>query len=198
MMDVHAGGHAKQEDLAEMHEMVKPKYLIPIEGNYSFLCEHAKTAIKNGFPREHIFIADNGQIMEFDKKGNGVITNKKIPTEYVFVDGLGVGDTNRIVLRDRQELAGDGIVIVVAVIETQTGKLMALPDIISRGFIYMKESQELIQSARRFAAKVLKDKDPNSGANPTYLKEKLRDDLGEFLYKKTERRPMILPVIVEV
>ncbi|MBE7525107.1 ribonuclease J [candidate division WWE3 bacterium] len=198
MMDVHAGGHAKQEDLAEMHEMVKPKYIIPIEGHYSFLCEHAKVAIQNGFPKERIFIADNGQIMEFDKKGNGVLTNKKVPTEYVFVDGLGVGDTNQIVLRDRQELAGDGIMIVVAVIEARTGVPLALPDIISRGFIYMKESQDLIQSARRFCAKVLKDNDPNSEANPTYLKEKLKDELGEYLFKKTERRPMILPVIVEV
>lgn len=198
MMDVHAGGHAKQEDLQEMLDYIKPKYLIPIEGHYSFLMEHAKAAERTGFPSDHIFIADNGQIIEFDHNRKGQITNKKVPTEYVFVDGLGVGDTNRIVLRDRKELAGDGILIVVAVIETQTGNLLNLPDIISRGFIYMKESQELIQSARRFASKVLKDNDPKSAANPTYLKEKLRDELGEYLYKKTERRPMILPVIVEV
>jgi ribonuclease J len=198
MMDIHAGGHAKQEDLQEMHEMIKPKYLIPIEGNYSFLCEHAKLAVQKGFPKERIFIADDGQIMEFDRTGNGVITNKKVPTEFVFVDCLGVGDVSHIVLRDRQEMAGDGIVIVVAVVETQTGALLALPDIISRGFIYMKEHQELIQDARRHAAKVLKDEDPNSAANPTFLKDKLKDELGEFLFKKTERRPMILPVIVEV
>jgi ribonuclease J len=198
MMDVHAGGHAKQEDLQELLGWVRPKYLIPIEGHYSFLVEHAKAAERAGMPHDNIFIADNGQIIEFDHKGNGQLTNKKVPTEYVFVDGLGVGDTNRIVLRDRRELAGDGIVIVVAVIETQTGKLLNLPDIISRGFIYMKESQELIQSARRYSVKILKDENPKSAANPTYLKEKIRDDLGEFLYKKTERRPMILPVIVEV
>ncbi len=198
MMDIHAGGHAKQEDLSELLEWIKPKYLIPIEGNYSFLVDHANLAHKHGFPMDHVFIADNGQVIEFDLKGNGVLTNKKVPTEYVFVDGLGVGDTNQIVLRDRQELAGDGIVIVVAVIEEKTGSCLALPDIISRGFIFMKDSQELIQQARRFAAKILKDDDPRSAANPTYLKEKLRDDLGEFFYKKTERRPMILPVIVEV
>ena len=198
MMDVHAGGHAKQEDLQQMVEWIKPKYLIPIEGHYSFLMEHAKAAERVGFNRDNVFVADNGQVIEFDSKGKGMLTNKKVPTEYVFVDGLGVGDTNRIVLRDRTELAGDGIVIVVAVVDAQTGNVLNLPDIISRGFIYMKDSQELIQSARRFAAKVLKDNDPNSAANPAYLKEKLRDDLGEFLYKKTERRPMILPVIVEV
>ncbi|MCW1892557.1 MAG: RNase J family beta-CASP ribonuclease [Candidatus Uhrbacteria bacterium] len=198
MMDVHAGGHAKQEDLQDMATWIKPKYLIPIEGHYSFLMDHAKTVERIGFPHENIFVADNGQVMEFDHSGVGMLTNKKVPTEYVFVDGLGVGDTNRIVLRDRQELAGDGIVIIVAVVEARTGNLLNLPDIISRGFIFMKDSQELIQSARRFAAKVLKDTDPNSAVNPSYLKDKLRDDMGEFFYKKTERRPMILPVIVEV
>lgn len=198
MMDIHAGGHAKQEDLQEMLTWVNPKYLIPIEGHYSFLMDHAHAAERTGFKHENIFIADNGQVIEFDHKGNGQLTNAKVSTEYVFVDGLGVGDTNRIVLRDRKELAGDGIVIVVAVVEERTGSLLNLPDIISRGFIYMKDQQELIQSARRFASKALKDHDPKLAANPMYLKEKLRDELGEFLYKKTERRPMILPVIIEV
>ncbi len=198
MMDVHAGGHAKQEDLQEMHDMVKPKYIVPIEGHYSFLVDHSKAAMENGFPKERIFIADNGQIMEFDQKGNGTLTNKKVPSEFVFVDGLGVGDVSQVVLRDRQELAGDGIVIVVAVVEHRSGNLLALPDLISRGFIYMKEQQELIGDARRFAAKVLKDRDPKTPADPAFLKDKLRDELGEFFFKKTERRPMILPVIVEV
>jgi ribonuclease J len=198
MMDVHAGGHAKQEDLQEMHAWVKPKYLVPIEGHYSFLVDHAKAAVAGGFPRERIFIADNGQVMEFDGSANGVLTNHKVPTEFVFVDGLGVGDVSQVVLRDRQELAGDGIVIIVAVIEHRTGKLLALPDIISRGFVYMKEQQELIQNARRVSAGVLKDRDANTPADPSHLKEKLRDEMGEFFYKKTERRPMILPVIVEV
>ncbi len=197
MMDVHAGGHAKQEDLVEMHQMIRPKYLIPIEGHYSFLCEHAKIATKSGFPKDNVFIADNGQIMEFDRQGNGQLTNKKHLTEYVFVDGLGVGDTNQIVLRDRQELSGDGVVIVVAVVNAKTGKLLNLPDIISRGFIYMKEGEELIRLARKKVAHALQDNDPRSAANGRYLKEKIRDDLGEFLFHKTQRRPMILPVIVE-
>ncbi|MFH1621297.1 MAG: ribonuclease J [Patescibacteria group bacterium] len=197
MMDVHAGGHAKQEDLVEMQQMIHPKYLVPIEGHYSFLCEHAKISVNSGFPKNNIFIADNGQIMEFDRQGNGQLTNKKYPTEYVFVDGLGVGDTNQVVLRDRQELAGDGVVIVVAVVSERTGKLLNLPDIISRGFIYMKEGEELIRMARKKVANTLQDNDPRSSANGRYLKEKIRDDLGEFLFHKTQRRPMILPVIVE-
>ncbi|MFH1077698.1 MAG: ribonuclease J [Patescibacteria group bacterium] len=198
MMDVHAGGHAKQDDLKEMHAMLKPKYLIPIEGHHSFLREHAKLAIAVGFPPENIFVADNGQIMEFDRHGIGQLTNRKVPTDYVFVDGLGVGDTNHIVLRDRQELAADGILIVIAVIATRSGRLLHLPDIISRGFVYMKDHQELIQMTRKKAADVLKDKDPRSAANGSFLKDKLRDDLGEYLYHKTQRRPMILPIIVEV
>lgn len=198
MMDIHAGGHAKQEDLQDMLTWIHPKYLIPVEGHYSFLMDHKKAAERTGFPGDHVFVADNGQVVEFDHAGNGMLTNKKVPTEYVFVDGLGVGDTNQVVLRDRRELSGDGIVIIVAVIEARTGELLNLPDIISRGFIYMKDSQELIQDARRYSARVLNDNDPKSSANPTYLKDKLRDEMGEYLYKKTERRPMILPVIIEV
>ena len=198
MMDVHAGGHAKQDDLKEMHAMLKPKYLIPIEGHHSFLREHAKLATSVGFPPENIFVADNGQIMEFDRRGVGQLTNRKIPSEYVFVDGLGVGDTNHIVLRDRQELAADGILIVIAVIAARSGKLLHLPDVISRGFVYMKEHQELIQLTRKKAADILHDKDPRSNANGSYLKDKLKDDLGDYLYHKTQQRPMILPIIVEV
>ena len=198
MMDVHAGGHARQEDLIEVHNMIKPKYLIPIEGNYSFLCEHAKAAVRGGFPRERILIADNGQIAEFDKQGNGMLTNKKIPTDYVFVDGLGVGNTNEIVLRDRQQLAQDGVVLVVAVIDSRTGAPQALPDIISRGFVYMKEHQELITHARNKVASILRDMDPRSRMQTNYLKDKLRDELGQFLFVKTEQRPMIIPVIIEV
>lgn len=197
MMDVHAGGHAQQEDLVEVHQMVKPKYLIPIEGHYSFLVEHAKAAVKAGFPADRVMIADNGQIMEFDRQGNGQLTNKKVDTSYVFVDGLGVGNTNHVVLRDRQELAGDGIVIVVAVVSRKTGKLLQLPDIIARGFVYMKEHEELVLLTRKRAAAVLKDEDPRSGPNAPYLKDKIREELGNFLYLKTQLRPMVLPIIVE-
>ncbi|MBM3205002.1 ribonuclease J [Candidatus Uhrbacteria bacterium] len=198
MMDVHAGGHAQQDDLKEMHEMIKPKYLIPIEGHYSFLCHHAKAAIANGFNPKNIFIADNGQIMEFDQKGNGMLTNKKVPTDYVFVDGLGVGNTNQVVLRDRQQLSDEGMVIVVAVVDAKTGALQALPDIISRGFVYMKEHIELISQTRNKAASIIKDRKPGAQADIGYLKDRLRDEVGEFLFMKTEQRPMIIPVIIEV
>ncbi len=198
MMDVHAGGHAQQEDLIETHQMIKPKYIIPIEGHYAFLMEHQKAAVRGGFPKDHIFIADNGQIIEFDKQRNGQLTNKKVDTSYVFVDGLGVGDTNHVVLRDRQELAGDGVVVVLALVNQKTGELIQMPDLISRGFIYMKNNEDLILQARKKVAFALKDKDPRASANASYLKDKVRDELGDFLFHKTQRRPMILPIIVEV
>jgi ribonuclease J len=198
MMDVHAGGHAQQEDLVETHQMIKPKYLIPIEGHYSFLVEHAKAAVKNGFNKDNIMIADNGQIIEFDKQRNGRLTNQKVPTDYVFVDGLGVGDTNHIVLRDRQELAGDGIVIVVAVVNHRSGKLLHLPDIISRGFVYMKDQQELIHLARKKVGDVLKRQEGPGPVDMGDIKDKIRDELGEYLFHKTQLRPMVLPIIVEV
>ncbi len=198
MMDVHAGGHAQQEDLVEMHQMVKPKYLIPIEGNYSFLCDHAKTAIAHGFHEKNIFIADNGQIMEFDQHGNGMLTNKKAVTDYVFVDGLGVGNTNQIVLRDRQQLSEEGVVVAVIILDARSGALQALPDVISRGFVYMKEHHELITLARNKTAQIVRDMDPQSALNGTFLKDQVRDQLGEFLFIKTQQRPMIIPVIIEV
>jgi ribonuclease J len=201
MMDVHAGGHAQQQDLVDMHNMVKPKYIVPIEGHYSFLCDHAKAAVAAGFPAEKIFIADNGQMMEFDKSGNGRLTNNKVDTTYVFVDGLGVGNTNQVVLRDRQQLAGDGVVILVAVIDGKTGAPAAMPDIISRGFVFMKEHQELISMSRSKAHAILKDsmsRVKGGEVDISIIKDRLRDEMGEFLFVKTELRPMVIPVIVEV
>jgi len=201
MMDVHAGGHAQQEDLVEMHKMIKPKYIVPIEGHYSFLCEHAKAAVAAGFPSDKIFIADNGQMIEFDKQGNGRLTNNKVDTTYIFVDGLGVGNTNQVVLRDRQQLAGDGVVILVAVIDGKNGQPVAVPDIVSRGFVFMKEHQELIAASRSKANQILKDSKsrvPGGEIDISLLKDKLRDEMGEFLYLKTELRPMVIPVIIEV
>ncbi|MCC6563311.1 ribonuclease J [Candidatus Uhrbacteria bacterium] len=201
MMDVHAGGHAQQQDLVDMHNMVKPKYIVPIEGHYSFLVDHAKAATKAGFPAERIFIADNGQIMEFDKQGNGRLTNNKVDTSYVFVDGLGVGNTTQVVLRDRTQLAGDGVVILVAVIDGKSGAPAAMPDIVSRGFVFMKEHQELISASRAKAHAILKDsvsRVPGGSIDISLLKDKLRDEMGEFLFIKTELRPMVIPVIVEI
>ena len=197
MMDVHAGGHAKKEDLKLMINLVRPKYFIPIEGNHSFLHIHAKWAAEVGVDPKIIFIADNGQIMEFSKLG-GRLTNKKIPADYVFVDGLGVGDVSHIVLRDRKQMSDDGMVVAIATISAKTGELVHSPDIISRGFVYMKENKKLIEKTRDKIRQLMKNNNPKNMANDMFIKNKIRNQLGDLLFKETERRPMVLPVIIEV
>lgn len=197
MMDIHAGGHAKQEDLKLMLRLVNPQYLIPIEGNHSFLHAHAKAAIQAGFDPKRIFISDNGQVIEFTKQG-GRLTTRRVPADYVMVDGLGVGDVSNVVLRDRQQLSEDGMVVIIATVVAKTGELIGEPDIISRGFIYMKAQQKLIDQTIAKVKSILTDREPKASANEAFLKNKIRDDIGQFLFQKTERRPMIMPVIIEV
>ncbi len=197
MMDVHAGGHAKQEDLKLMIRLTKPRYFIPIHGNRFLIQAHADLAAATGIPKENIFVADNGQIMEFDKKG-GRLTNQYVPTDYVMVDGLGVGDVSNVVLRDRRMMAEDGMLVIIATIEKRTGRLFGNPDIISRGFIYMKENKELVEKIRMRAKKLLRDSDTKSPAFEEFIKNKIRNDLGQFVYSQIKRRPMVLPVIIEV
>lgn len=202
IMDVHAGGHAKQEDIKLMLTLFKPKYYMPIEGNHFLLRENAQVAYSLGWREEDVFVADNGQIVELwkDKKNEGQakLTEQKVPTEYIFVDGLGVGDVSQVVLRDRQALADDGIVVVITQVEKRTGKLIGTPDIVSRGFVHMKENKELIRDTRRLISSVVDNKDSKSLADLDYIKNTIRDKVGQFLFKKTERRPMILPVVLEV
>lgn len=196
-LDVHAGGHAKQEDLKLMLRLMKPKYFVPIHGNRFLLEAHADLAEITGVPRGHIFVAENGQILEFDNAG-GRLTKEKVPTDYVMVDGLGVGDVSQVVLRDRIMLAEDGIFVVIATIDKKTGALVGSPDIISRGFVYMRENKELIERARAHIKKILKDADSRSPAFDEHIRNKLRNDVGQYLFAATKRRPMILPVIIEV
>ncbi len=197
MVDIHAGGHAKEEDLKLMLRLINPKYLIPIEGNSSLLRAHANVAKDIGFDPKNIFIAENGQIIEFSR-GKGRVTEKKVPTDYIMVDGLGVGDVSNIVLRDRRVMSQDGMIVIIATIDNKTGKLITSPDIISRGFVYMRESKELIEQTRNKVRKTLTDHDPRSATNEVYLKNKLRDEIGQFLFNKTQRRPMVIPVIIGV
>lgn len=198
MMDVHTGGHALSEDLKEMIQLIKPKYFIPIEGNYSFLKAHAKIAESAGMAPQNILVAENGQIIDF-VDGKGALTKKHVPSDYVMVDGLGMMDSKNIVLRDRKMLAADGMFVIIVTIEGKTGRLVTNPDIISRGFVYMKEERKLIENTRNKVKKILKTKNTTKRtANYAYIKNKIRDDIGQFLFSKTERRPMILPVVIEV
>lgn len=200
MMDIHAGGHAKQEDLKLVIRLFNPKFFVPIEANHYMLRIHGQLAESVGVPKENIFIASNGQVIEFFRGNNetlGRLTEERVPTEYVMVDGLGVGDVSNIVLRDRRMMAEDGMFVVITTVKKKTGELVGSPDIISRGFVYMKESRELIEEARELVRKLAgKTKSPTF--DPLELKNKLRDKVGELLYKKTKRRPMVMPVVIEV
>ncbi len=197
MMDVHAGGHAKADDVKLMIRLLNPKYYVPIEGNHFLLHYNARVAESMGYSKENIFIADNGQVIEF-KNGVGKLTTEKLPADYVFVDGLAVSDETNVVLRDRQVLAEDGMVVVIATVDTHTGKLIQNPDIISRGFVFLKSNKELIEDLRHRVKKMVIDSDPLSWADTNYIRNKIRDYVGQFLYTKTEKRPMVLPVVIEV
>ena len=200
MMDVHAGGHAQQEDLKLLMRLLKPKFFMPIEANYYLRVIHGNLAKQLGIEEPNILIPENGQVVEFSRHGDdtsATITKEKVPTEYIMVDGLGVGDVSNIVLRDRQVLADDGMFVVIATIDAKSGDLVGSPDIISRGFVYMKESKTLIDEARQIVRKICREKEVRA-ADPNEIKNKIRDKVGQFLFKKTKRRPMVLPVVIEI
>ncbi|MFQ5340631.1 MAG: ribonuclease J [Anaerolineae bacterium] len=189
---VHVSGHASREELKMMLGLTKPKYFIPIQGEYRHLVLHNELAQELGIPKENIFVIESGQIIEFDE--HGARRAESVAGNYVFIDGLGIGDVGQIVLRDRQHLARDGFFIVVATVDHDTGDLLREPDVVSRGFVFMRDADALIERTKQRATHIL----TNGGGNPEALNAKLRDDLSRFLYEETRRRPMILPVILEV
>ena len=197
IMGIHVSGHGNAEDIAYMLKQINPDYFIPVYANHYMLKEAAILAKKIGFDPKRIFVPDNGSVMEF---GGGVarMLDKKVPSSYVFVDGLGITDSNNVVLRDRKMMAEDGMLVVIATIDAKTGDLIHNPDIISRGFVYLKENKKLIEMTRVKIKKILKDENPLTAPDDQYLKDKIRNEIGKFLYQKTEKRPMILPVIIEV
>ena len=196
-MEIHIGGHSTSLGIAEMLRQVKPTYFVPVYANHYFLKEAAKIATRMQFLEKNIFIMDNGHSLEVTRE-KAALLEKKADTSYVFVDGLGIGDVSQIVLRDRKALAEDGMVVVIVQVDRRTGKLIGSPDIISRGFIFMKEHKELIENTRKKVRLIVADKDPKSAADPDFIKNNIRNDIGQFLFQKTERRPMVLPVVIEV
>lgn len=198
MMDIHAGGHAQRQELRSLMEMLKPKFFLPIHGQYSMLVNHAELAIEAGIPEKNIVVAENGQIVHLSEDKISM-DKKMIESNYVMVDGLGVGDVGEVVLRDRQTLSKDGMFVIIAVIDRQTGKVKGSPDIISRGFVYLRESRELLKDTRRKVIDIVEKSTGVGGAvNWVYVKDEIRNKVGDFLYARTERRPMILPVVIEV
>ena len=196
-MDVHISGHSTRTDIVDMLEQVKPDYFIPVFGNHFFLKEAATLAKKNGFPEGKIFVPDNGHIIDMTKKGMK-IQKQKAPTDYVFVDGLGVSDSQHVVLRDRQVLAEDGMVVVIATVSSKTGNLAQNPDIISRGFVFLKDNRDLIEDIRHKVKNMVVKSNPKTWADTNGIRNDIRDKIGQFIYTKTQKRPMVLPVVIEV
>lgn len=193
---VHVSGHASQEEIKLMHNLVRPKYFIPVHGEYRHLIKHANIAKDLGMPKENIVIAENGSVIELSKEGINVAG--KIQSGKVLVDGLGVGDVGNIVLRDRRLLSQDGIMIVVVTIDHETYQVVSGPDIVSRGFVYVREAEDLMEEAREKVLSALDRCETNGVTEWSMIKSAIRDSLGRFLYERTRRRPMILPIIMEI
>lgn len=194
--DTHVSGHACQEEIKLIYSLVKPKYAIPVHGEYRHLKAQSQIARELGIAKENIFILKSGDVLELDNEGAEV--TGEVQTGAILVDGLGVGDVGNIVLRDRQHLAEDGILIVVLTLEKHSNQLLAGPDIVSRGFVYVRESEDLLGEARAVVYNALDQCLSNNMADWGKIKIEMRDALSEFLWKKTKRSPMILPIIMEV
>lgn len=194
--DAHVSGHACQEEIKLIYSLVRPKYAIPVHGEYRHLKAQAKVAADIGIQKDHIFILSSGDVLELGEDTAAV--TGKVQTGAILVDGLGVGDVGNIVLRDRQHLAEDGILIVVLTLEKFSNQLLAGPDIVSRGFVYVRESESLMDEARSVVGSALYDCLNKNVTDWGKIKNNMRDALSEFLWKKTKRSPMILPIIMEV
>ncbi|WP_291580801.1 ribonuclease J [Clostridium sp. UBA6640] len=194
--EVHVSGHACQEELKLMQILVKPKFFIPVHGEYRHLKQHGELAMKLGLPEKNVYIGENGDVIELTR--DSIKKSASVVSGQVFVDGLGVGDVGNIVLRDRKHLSQDGILTVVVTIEKESGTVIAGPDIISRGFVYVRESEDLMEEARILVRDALKQCEENKITEWPTIKSNIREVLRVYLYEKTKRRPMILPIIMEV
>ena len=196
LADVHVSGHACQEELKLMLSLTKPKYFMPVHGEYRFLKQHGEIATSIGTPKENIFIMENGKTLEISKNDAKITT--QVPSGMVLVDGLGVGDVGNIVLRDRQLLSENGMIIIVVSLDRRTSKVISGPDIVTRGFVYVRESEDLMDEIREIAKKELEKCDRENIREWSNIKSNLRDSLIHYIYSKTKRQPMILPILMDV
>ena len=190
-------GHASQEEIKLIYSILKPKYAVPVHGEYRHLVRHAELAESMGIPKDNIFILSSGDVLELGPN----IASKvgTVPSGSLMVDGLGVGDVGNIVLRDRQTLAENGIIIVVLTLDQYTGQLLAGPDIVTRGFVYVRESEMLIEDATSVVYEaVVRQIENGNNADWSKIKGVIKDSLGDYIWKKMKRTPMILPIIMEV
>ena len=194
--DAHVSGHACQEEIKLIYSLVRPKYAIPVHGEFKHLKAQAKLAMDLGMEKDKVFILSSGDILELDEHEAKV--TGKVPTGAIFVDGIGVGDVGNIVLRDRQQLSEEGMMTVVLALDQATGELMAGPDIVSRGFVYVRESEELITEATELMHEVVEDLLSRGITDWGKIKSSIKESLSDYVWKKTKRRPMIIPIIQEV
>ena len=196
LADVHVSGHACQEEQKLIMALVRPKYFIPVHGEYRQLMAHRDTAIEMGIAKENIFLTNNGRILELNE--NEAKFTGTVPAGRVMVDGLGVGDVGNIVLRDRQHLSQDGLIVIVMTMDNQTGEIVSGPDVISRGFVYVRESENLMEDVKSFIREEIQDLENRHVREWSTIKSTLKDDVRDFVFNRTKRNPMILPIIMEV
>lgn len=194
--DTHVSGHACQEEIKLIYALTKPKYAIPIHGEYRHLMKHKELAQTMGVPKENVFVISSGDVLELTEEHAGVVG--KVPAQGIFVDGLGVGDVGNIVLRDRQHLSENGLLIVVVTLEKYTNQVLSGPDIVSRGFVYVRESENLMDEARNVVSDALEKCLSKNTTDWGKMKNEIKDSLSDYVWKKTKRNPMILPIIMEV
>ena len=198
IMDIHSGGHANADDIKSILKQIRPDYFLPVYANHYMLVEAKKLALREGFRDDQVSVLDNGNIIKFQKGRKPFVLKEKVNTDYVMVDGLGIGDISEIVLRDRRMMADDGMIVIIATIDAKTGAIIGNPDIISRGFVHMKENRDLIEKTRMKVKKIVKDKNPMTAADDDFIKNQIRNEIGQFLFGLTQRRPMVLPVVIKV
>ncbi|MDO8565564.1 MAG: ribonuclease J [Candidatus Moranbacteria bacterium] len=201
IMEIHIGGHGTIWEIEEIIRQVKPTYILPVYANHFFIVEAARIAYRLGYPEKNVFVMDNGHVLEVPEEDKGLpyLLKEKADASYVFVDGLGIGDIGHVVLRDRQMLAQDGMVVVTVIIDSKTKNIIGNVQITSRGFIHVKENFDLVNETKRKVEKVVKDNTSRgSSIDWDQIRNQIREGVGQFLFTKTERRPMVLPVVIEV
>ena len=195
-VEVHVSGHACQEELKLMQGLTRPKYFMPVHGEYKHMAANRELAVAMGIPHENVFISDIGKVLEIDEKR--ALWGGTVPAGVVLIDGYGIGDVGNIVLRDRKHLSQDGLIVVVATVDSMSGLRVAGPDIVSRGFVYVRESEELMEEVRKIAVDAIDISLRRSGTDWFEMKTAIKDDITKFLYGKTKRKPMVLPIIMDV
>ncbi|MBZ1348625.1 MAG: ribonuclease J [Candidatus Liptonbacteria bacterium] len=197
IIDIHSSGHATQEELQIIIKLIKPSFVFPIHGHFFMRAQNGQNAVETGIPKENILLADNGQIIHITEN-SAKISKETVPAFYIMVDGLGVGDVEEVVLRDRRLLAQEGMIVIIVTLNRRTGRLMKNPDIVSRGFIYLKENQKMVEEIRTRVKEIINKTPRSQIVDADYFKSIFRNRLGQFVYTETNRRPMILPVIIEI